>query len=197
MRLVPLLIAALAGASAAAAQPAEDRYGPARAQPLRMASNSASGAYQGKMLSWSSRAFTPQIPEQATPVAAPRTIAPQLPASAAPAPPRIPPPRISPPRISPPRVAAAPAPALPDSLYSPPPAAAPVRMAQAQIPAPATPGAGSHVRLYSVHRQYGMAPDAIPAPPASGSNYVLIGADPERDPERDGDKPADAQDRPF
>ena len=36
------------------------------------------------------------------------------------------------------------------------------------------PAAGGHTRFYSVHRGYGLTPDAIPEPPA-GDRYVLIG----------------------
>lgn len=53
---------------------------------------------------------------------------------------------------------------------------APMRMAAAPAPLPASPRtAGEPSRLYSVHRDYGMAPDAIPEPPAGSNRYVLIG----------------------
>lgn len=83
----------------------------------------------------------------------------------------------------PPAAADAPPPAppgaLPTSLYSPPPAGAaigaPQQIAQAEPPpAPApTAGVGEGSHLYSVHRSYGLSPDAIPA--SRGDNYVLIG----------------------
>jgi hypothetical protein len=210
------MILALACA-ASSAHAAEDRYGPARAHPVQVAF-AGGGAYGGRMLTWSSRAFVPQAPEPAAvaspvaappaPMAAPAPIAstvapppelayarPPQPIAAPPSPPvraaAAAPAAISPrPEAAPRRTAAAPA--LPDSLYSPPPPApAPQRLAQAPPPATA-PTEGSHVRLYSVHRQYGLAPDAIPAPPANASNYVLIGVP------SDGDKreTADA-DKPF
>jgi hypothetical protein len=34
--------------------------------------------------------------------------------------------------------------------------------------------AGTEARLYSLHRAYGLQPDAIPEPPA-GQRYVLVG----------------------
>lgn len=91
--------------------------------------------------------------------------------------------------------------ALPTSLYSPPPALrGPVRAGGPQsaphravtrpvvaadpAPAPvasppqqlaqAAPHAGEPTRLYSLHRAYGMTPDAIPEPP-KGDRYVFIG----------------------
>jgi hypothetical protein len=48
--------------------------------------------------------------------------------------------------------------------------------------------------MYSVHREFGMTPDAIPTPPAQGSNYVLIGAS--EGPADKSDKSND-DDRPF
>lgn len=79
------------------------------------------------------------------------------------------------------RTAAAPAPASAPtrapSLYDPPAsaprpeAAAPQRLAAAPISAPA--GVGGAPRLYSVHRGYGLEPDAIPEGGRGG--YVLIG----------------------
>ncbi len=197
MRPALVLLAALAGASAAAAQPTEDRYGPARAQPVRMASNTAGAAYQGRLLTWSSRNFTPQVPE------APRMPQPAPPVAAAT--PRSDPPAPAPRPAAPAPLAARPAPvraaasppALPDSLYAPPPpspAAPPVRLAQAR-PAP-EPAAGSHVRLYSVHRQYGLTPDAIPAAP-TGSNYVLIAPREGAPRDDEGGKASDSDDRPF
>ncbi len=36
------------------------------------------------------------------------------------------------------------------------------------------PHAGTEARLYSLHREYGLQPDAIPEP-AAGQRYVLVG----------------------
>lgn len=111
---------------------------------------------------------------------------------------------------------------LPGTLYDSPPAAAaqqitsatppPAPVAQAQpmrlaaaVPAPAllggppatvasTPrGAGGATRLYSVHRGYGLTPDAIPQQPG-GDRYVLIGppdAGVQASPKPDDDGPDD------
>lgn len=91
---------------------------------------------------------------------------------------------------------------LPTSLYSPPPPEAaigrPQQIAQAAPAAPAASAAtGEGVRLYSVHRGYGLSPDAIPAP--KGDNYVLIGPSESGlaggPPSEDSDEPKDGQ--PF
>lgn len=125
-----------------------DSLPPPPGQPQRTASVYASG-YQP---------FTPQEPYR--PQAAPRPVTTQ-------APPAL---------VAPPPVAAQSG--LPTSLYSPPPADAaigrPQQIAEATSPtAPVAAGVGEGSRLYSVHRGYGLAPDAIPKPP--GDNYVLIG----------------------
>ena len=164
MRLPLLLAAMISWASAATAAPAiEDRYGPARHDAAHiLASHQADGPYQGRLLTWSSRAFTPQVPESSA-VAAPIAAVAAPPERVRPSPTAT---------VAPPRQARAVAP--PDSLYAPPPPqAAPQRLAQAPMAA-AAGEQGSHVRLYSVHRQYGLAPDAIP-PATTGSGYVLIG----------------------
>ena len=46
-------------------------------------------------------------------------------------------------------------------------------------------------RLYSLHREYGLSPDAIPAPP-KGDNYVLIGPADEPKPDKDESDKDDA-----
>lgn len=103
--------------------------------------------------------FTPQEPYRAPQAPSPSPPAPQ---AAGPSP--------------------APAPGLPTSLYAPPPADAaigrPQQIAQAApaptpLSAPPAGGVGEGARLYSVHRSYGLDPDAIPAP--HGDAYVLIG----------------------
>jgi hypothetical protein len=66
--------------------------------------------------------------------------------------------------------AAAAGPALPSSIYAPPPpvqaasVAAPQAQAQTAAPPPQPVGPNS-ARFYSVHRDYGLAPDAIPVAP--------------------------------
>jgi hypothetical protein len=148
-----------------------DNLPPPPGQPQRTASVYASG-YQP---------FTPQEPYR--PQAAPRPVTVQAPpALAAPAP-----------------VTAAPS--LPTSLYSPPPADAaigrPQQIAEAASPtAPATAGVGEGSRLYSVHRGYGLAPDAIPTP--QGDNYVLIGPPDSGSPDAGlaGGPPTDDNDEP-
>ena len=198
MRLALALVLLAATASVAAAQPPEDRYGPRRAESVRLASNTGVGAYQGRMLNWSSRAFVPQTPEAPPIPALPAAVAAPIPAAAMPAPPMeaarpvavakpVPPPARAP-------VQAAPPDSLPDSLYAPPPPLQKV----ASLAAPATPAAtGSRPRLYSVHRQYGMSPDAIPAASAGGANYVLIAPREGVGGEQSPDKGDTDDDRPF
>lgn len=77
------------------------------------------------------------------------------------------------------RPAASPLPPAPVAAMAPQPAREvapePVRMAVAPPP-PAQPRTmGEPPRLYSVHRDYGLAPDAIPEPPSGQNRYVLIG----------------------
>ncbi|MDP3174061.1 MAG: hypothetical protein Q8M88_06465, partial [Phenylobacterium sp.] len=90
------------------------------------------------------------------------------------------------------RVAPAPA-----SIYQspPPPAAPPVAVAAAVTPAPARTG-GTPARYYSLHRQYGLAPDAAPAQ-SSTPRYVLIGPpDEPAAPRSDEDDDTTKKDRP-
>jgi Wiskott-Aldrich syndrome protein len=163
MRLA-LALVALACAGSAAAEPVQDRYGPPRKAPPPHAR-----AYDGRLLGWAGKS-APALPqvEPAQVAARPQPLPPARPPEAAPPPPV--------------RQAAA---ALPQSLYdAAPPAPAPApRLAQVQPP-PQRGAAPS--RLYSLHREYGMAPDAVPAVP-SGANYVLIGPP---------DLPAEAEDGP-
>lgn len=190
MRLA-LALLTLACAGSAAAEPVQDRYG-----PPRKASPSASTptpAYDGRLLGWPGKAAPqprPAAPEQSASVQPPppqAAAAPPAPAkvavrpeprrladvpAAAPAAPAAPAPRAAP-------IQSAAAP-LPQTLYDAPiaPPASPPRMAQvAAAPPPPLqpqPRGAAHSRLYSLHREYGMAPDTVPAAP-SGSNYVLIG----------------------
>ena len=65
------------------------------------------------------------------------------------------------------------------------------RAAEAPPPAVAPPAVGKQApRLYSLHREYGMSPDAIPAPP-KGDNYVLIA--PPEEPKSDKDDEAEVK----
>ena len=70
MSLILAALQSFAGASSASAQAMQDRYGPPRsrpAAPVRVASLAAR-PYEGRLLSWSSRAAAPP-PEAAAPAA--------------------------------------------------------------------------------------------------------------------------------
>jgi len=87
-----------------------------------------------------------------------------------------------------------PAKPLPTSIYgqaAPTPPPAPQAFAQAS-PAPRPGGS----QLYSLHREYGMTPDAIPAPPA-GDNFILVGPPDTPETSDDGEDPAQGLDRQF
>lgn len=106
----------------------------------------------------------------------------------------------SPPRAAPPALAAVAdrGPPLAGGPASRQAAAAPVRqMAQA------APHAGEQVHYYSLHRAYGLTPDAIPEPP-QGQRYVLMGPPDEphakpsaHDDDDNDDAPAGKPSRPF
>ncbi len=198
MRLVLAIAVVFACPLAAAAQSAGDRYGPWSNARVESAATAAAGAtYQGRTLGWANKQIPAPEPRQAEsrpqamalsnlPAApsiyrAPPTstylpFQPQVPLSMQQAAPVAP---IAPP-VQPP--AAPPRKALPTSIYGaatpqaapPAPTAAPQKLA-ALTPTP-TPvrTVGGATRLYSVHRGYGLTPDAIPEPPA-GNRYVLIG----------------------
>ena len=98
----------------------------------------------------------------------------------------------------------------PSRSYSPPPvplelAGGPSAQSQYTPPEPpvrqvAAAGASGQARYYSLHREYGLAPDAIPEQP-TGARYVLIGPSPSdglgRDNSGDHDAREGASDRPF
>ena len=161
---------------------------------------------------------TPQPTQMASRYQAPgaTTFVPQSPRGYNP----LPPAPVQPPRAQPYEARPAPQP-LPDSLYSPPPqaqpqapvarlrppapppVAEPVRqvappssIAERLAAAPPPTATGPGPRLYSVHRGYGLQPDAIPQA-QSGTGYVLIGPadggvqipDLPQKPEPDPDKP--------
>lgn len=151
MRLA-LAFVVLACAGSAAAEPVQDRYGPPRKAPAPQAR-----PYEGRLLGWAGKAAAP------APQPAPAQIA------ARPQPqPSAPPART---------ISAWSEDPLPQSLYDAPvdaPQPPAPRMAQAPVaPAPQRQGAAPS-RLYSLHREYGMAPDVVPATP-SRTSYVLIG----------------------
>lgn len=171
-----ILVAGLAGAALAAGPAlAGDRYG----------GTSGGEAVAGqRYLGWSGKvqpsAERNMVPEPARPeplalagqYARGRQMGPPAPAaSTGPAfAPFVPQTPLSAPQPPAPTQPQSPPSALPTSLYTPPPA-------DAQIGAPtriAAAASRDSSRLYSVHRPYGLAPDAIPEPPA-GDRYVLIG----------------------
>ncbi|WP_312161633.1 hypothetical protein [Phenylobacterium sp.] len=181
MRAVFAIIIGLAFPLAAAAQTAGDRYGPTSAVRLNQA---AGEAYQGRALTWANKqqAAGPAaaaLPPPPTPYRQQPTYAPFQPQVPLPLQQPAPAPAASPQRL-PTSIygQAAPAPVAPAPAYVRPAPAAPAPMAAAPAPqrlaAAAPKVVGGPTRLYSVHRGYGMTPDAIPEPPA-GDRYVLIG----------------------
>ena len=195
----------------------QDRYGPPPArsvEPVERPASPDSGGYSGPMLGWANK-VSPQAPSPVAPAAPERPQAMALAHQFAhTSPPQTPPapvvrPTVQPgyepvgrgqiapaapaPGESPALLGGPPAQPLPQSLYGPAPASAP---APAQQMAAATPAAGGRTHLYSVHRPYGLEPDAIPAPPA-GDRYVLVGPpDAPPDPEEAADD-AEGLDRQF
>lgn len=214
-----VLLATACPAWAQAQTLVQDRYGPPPAQSLNTAlAEPPAMAHAGPFLGWPgkttavARPARSEAPERPEPLALARQFMPQ-PATAAPpvAQPRAtPPPRevgMFQPGSEPVLRGAtlAPAASSADGLLGGPPQAsiydspAPRQMAAAPQaaapPAPRTGGAGAGGQLYSLHREYGLTPDAIPAP-AGGPNYILVG--PPDAPEAGGDEAADeGLDRDF
>lgn len=178
-----LLLLALPGVALAA----EDRYGPARApdpalnvgQPATAAPRQAS-AYEGQMLSWSSKPAAPSTQS------APRSQATAVPPLAAAAQSRLPTGLYDGPGPQAAAVRPAPAPSPKGPVPQPPPTPQPIAQAPptwqapgpaAVLPPPPTPapmaspamtsasGAYNAPRAYSVVREYGGTPDRIPPPP--------------------------------
>lgn len=199
----------LASATLASAQSlVQDRYGPPPAAAYQAASGAA--PYGGRMLGWAGKrgpgpAQTTASAARPEPLALARQFGPQTsppPPAAAPQAPRVQP-GYEPVLRSSLAAAAEPAPALlggppakplPTSIYgqaAPTPPPAPQAFAQAS-PAPRPGGS----QLYSLHREYGMTPDAIPAPPA-GDNFILVGPPDTPETSDDGEDPAQGLDRQF
>ncbi|MCG9915785.1 MAG: hypothetical protein MH112_05420 [Phenylobacterium sp.] len=72
--------------------------------------------------------------------------------------------------------------------------ASPPQAAPAPAPTPGVRSGGAH--LYSLHRAYGMTPDAIPPPPI-GDNYILVGPSSSPNEPDDAEDPAQGLDRQF
>ncbi|MBC7166678.1 hypothetical protein [Phenylobacterium sp.] len=205
-----VLILAAAPAAQAHAQVVQDRYGPPPAHQLAPTGPEAppegaaqAAAYGGTMLGWANKR-SPRA-ETATAAAAPQrpqalALAHQFarPASSPPTPPTAVQPGYEPvgraeiARATPALLGGPPAAPLPQSLYGPAQAAAP----SAQQTAQAAPAGGGRTHLYSVHRPYGLTPDAIPAPPA-GDRYILVGPPDAPAPSEEAADDAEGLDRQF
>lgn len=222
MRLALALAIAALGAVPAAAQQAGDRYGYGpRPKPAALAGVQGLESRGFRPLSWASKAQGPAPaspvsseptagnlppPPQARPVNyasnAYQPFQPQAPYREATAPAPSPAPA-APSAFRPPAVRAA----LPTSLHDTPARGPELLGGQAASPPAPAPrqvaraAEGEQVRYYSVHRGYGLTPDAIPEPPAD-RGYVLIGPpdgaraqDPSAAPDDDG--ASRKSDRPF
>lgn len=190
-----VLILAVAPMAPAHAQVVQDRYGPPPAHQAAASGPAASpqaASYGGPMLGWANKRSPRTEPAATTPAPQPpqalalahqfaRTAPTQRPTpTRASVPPTVQPgyepvarapiaPAQAPPDAAPALLGGPPPASLPQSLYGPAPATAPQRQVAA---APSAGGGRTH--LYSVHREYGLTPDAIPAPP-TGDRYVLVG----------------------
>jgi len=182
MRPALVFVVALASASGASAQVVQDRYGPPRAQAVMLAAlngRPAVATYDGPLLSWAHKRTASAVASFAAPGAPVSAVAPApqpLPAPSAPRPPSGPRPDTfyAPPNAPQPRPVLGPdlSRAQPGPQVAFRPAPAPRQVAAAP---PATPPAiGAAPRYYSLHREYGLTPDAPPEPPAH-PGYVLIG----------------------
>jgi hypothetical protein len=108
--------------------------------------------------------------------------------------------------LTPPTVRPAPlraAPTAPSIKADVGPALAGAAPAPVRQVAQAAPHAGEQVHYYSLHRAYGLTPDAIPEPPP-GQRYVLMGPpdqpqarSADRDDDDNDDAPAGKPSRPF
>lgn len=197
----------LASATAASAQTVQDRYGPPPAANLGGPSPAGESAYGGQVLSWAGKRSAAPTMAQAAPNARPEPLAlarqfdPQAaPVVRAPAPVqpgyepvlRAPLAPVADPASG--LMGGPPAGSLPTSIYGQA-APAPPAPAQSFAQASVAPRAGGS-QLYSLHREYGMTPDAIPAPPA-GDNYILVGPPDSPAAPVDDEDPAQGLDRQF
>lgn len=197
MRAAVLIAAIACAATAAHAEGSrESRYGPAPERASKPMNGRAPGytgqTYTGRSLGWSGkREIAPQAAQTAARTqpwwaqSAPR----------APQPPQAPQPRSA---FQPQVPAYAPQAPLPQSIYDAPPA--PVAQAPAYAQPAYQPRQQANLpngqvgaRTYSVGRQFGMTPDAIPA--AGPPRMVLI-APPASAPD-DEDKPREDEDRDW
>ncbi|WP_426031962.1 hypothetical protein [Caulobacter sp. DWP3-1-3b2] len=159
--LLPVLISVAAPAYAEGAR--ESRYGPSSPRQTTAAvavtAAAATARYDGPMLGWANkRQAAAFVSTSATP--APVAASTNYQPARAPATPR-------------PAAFTPPAAPLPTSLYAPPtPPASPPPPAARQVAAVNTAGTGA--RFYSVGREYGLTPDAIP--PLGPDSRVLITA---------------------
>jgi hypothetical protein len=158
--------------------------GPARARDLPPPPSAHQAAYQPA-------AYQPFVPQ------APYHDRPQQVAALTPAPTRQPPAPVRAAPVAPPAKTDR-GPPLAGATPASQAVAATRQMAQATAP-----HAGEQVHYYSLHRAYGLTPDAIPEPPP-GQRYVLMGPpDPprakaaDRDDDDNDDAPAGKPSRPF
>lgn len=215
--LLVLTLTTAALASPAAAQGAMDRYGYSRV------SQSTGGqlpqASPGRVLNWANKASPEPSSLQANTAqdygdsAEPQRTATypgyQVQAPYRPVPQRLAvlstPPRYIQPQSAPPAAQTPPTERQPEPVVvgpqrlalaggppqsSPPPLAPPV--------APSAPAGSGQARYYSLHREYGLTPDAIPEQPL-GNRFVLIGpsSNAGQDPAPDKDDESGAGDKPF
>jgi len=167
MRPAVVIVALACVASAAQARDVrESRYGP-RSDRQATASDGAA-AYNGPMLAWSGKAQDAAPP----PVAQPPVFAPPSPVAPEPSAPwrklgALP---------AQPAPQAAPAAPLPTSLYAPAHAAAPRPAgspSQVAMAPPSSDALGPSLsRTYSVGRQYGLQPDALPPLKPNGMVFI-------------------------
>lgn len=188
MRFVAAIAVFACATSAAHAQDArESRYGPSAEREA--SAQTASLTYTGPMLGWAGKAPV-AAPAPAPAPAVPTAPAPQSrPAAAAPAytpepsapwrqlgaQPR---PQVQATPVAAPVAALRPAAPLPQNLYAPPaaPPAPPPALRPTLPAAPSPPSADalgpSLSRTYSVGRQYGLQPDALPPLKPNGMVYI-------------------------
>ncbi|HEX5377538.1 MAG TPA: hypothetical protein VFW47_03150 [Phenylobacterium sp.] len=212
MRLALALAVSVLGAAPAAAQAAGDRYGFGPSPRAAGVSDVQPAETSGfSALSWAGKArapatSAPESPNAARPAAPYRDLPPPpsarrvyQPVAYQPFQPQAPyqvrPQQLA--ALAPPPATLYDAPARDPALAGGPQARRPAPAGPAPVPAPAPqqvaqagPHAGGQVRFYSLHRGYGLAPDAIPET-AAGDRYVLIGPP---DGGRGKDRPDDRDD---